>query len=51
VNDQPIQSAEQLFKIVSETPKGQSVEIEAQLINMQTGKVSKDTYSVKPRSE
>lgn len=51
INGAPVQSAESLFKLVSQSPPDKTLEVEAQLIDLQTGKVSKDTYFVRPRFE
>jgi len=51
INGAPVQSAESLFKLVSQSSPDKTLEVEAQLIDLQTGKVNKDTYFVKPRFE
>ncbi|MDX1920994.1 MAG: trypsin-like peptidase domain-containing protein [Candidatus Caenarcaniphilales bacterium] len=48
VNDKKIKSSEQLFKIVSESPSDGTLEIDAFAVNLSSGKVSEEHFSVKP---
>ncbi len=48
INGKEIKVPEQLFKIVSETPEGETLEVEASVLDTNTGKISKEQYSIKP---
>lgn len=48
VNNTQITVPEQLFKVVSQTPVNNSLQIEAEVLDLESGKITKDLYSVKP---
>lgn len=50
VNNKKIKSSEQLFKIVSESPADGTLEIDAYAVNLSSGKVSEEQFSVKSSS-
>ncbi|MDJ0625496.1 MAG: trypsin-like peptidase domain-containing protein [Candidatus Caenarcaniphilales bacterium] len=49
VNNIQIESSEKLFKLVSESSPEKALDIQAIVVDIETGKISKENYSVKPQ--
>jgi S1-C subfamily serine protease len=48
INNSPIKGPEALFKIIAQSPSDKPIDIEADVLNLETGKITKENYSVKP---
>ncbi|MDX1917527.1 MAG: trypsin-like peptidase domain-containing protein [Candidatus Caenarcaniphilales bacterium] len=48
INDKPVKYAEQVFKIVASTSPDSTLEVEAKVLDPQSGKITTENYSIKP---